>query len=245
VSAVLASTGPSAYWYLTRSSGSVALILLTLTVVLGVVDVRRWSTDMWPRFVVDSLHRNVSLLALAFLGLHILTAVLDSFAPISLIDAVVPFTGSYRPLWLGLGALSFDLMLAVIVTSLLRRRIGHSTWRAVHWLSYASWPIALLHSLGTGSDVKSTWMLAIGIGCLVAVIAAVLVRIAAGWPGQIARRGAALGGAAIFTLGLILWLPSGPLGKEWARRSGTPSSLLGHTSSKQSSSGSSSSEAGR
>lgn len=236
MSTTIAAAGPSAYWYLTRSSGAVALVLLTLTLVLGVVDVRRWSTETWPRFVVDSLHRNVSLLALAFLGLHILTAVLDSFAPISLINAVVPFTGSYRPFWLGLGALSFDLMLAVIITSLLRRRMGHATWRAVHWLAYASWPIALLHGFGTGSDVKSTWMLAISIGCLVAAIAAVLVRIAAGWPDQLARRSAALGGAGIFTLGLILWLPSGPLGKEWARRSGTPSSLLGHSSSHSSAS---------
>lgn len=246
MSASLASTGPSAYWYLTRSSGAVALILLTFALALGVVDVRRWSTETWPRFVVDSLHRNVSLLALAFLGLHILTAVLDSFAPISLINAVVPFTGSYRPFWLGLGALSFDLMLAVILTSLLRRRMGHSTWRAVHWLSYASWPIALLHGLGTGSDVKSNWMLALSVGCLIVVLAAISVRVAAGWPDRLARRGAALSGAAIFTLGLILWLPSGPLGKEWARRSGTPSSLLG-SSSKQSSSvsGSRSEEASR
>jgi methionine sulfoxide reductase heme-binding subunit len=229
-------TGPSAYWYLTRSSGAVSLVLLTLALALGVIDVRRWSTETWPRFVVDSLHRNVSLLALAFLGLHILTAVLDSFAPIALIDAVIPFTGSYRPFWLGLGALSFDLMLAVIITSLLRRRMGHATWRATHWLAYASWPIALLHGFGTGSDVKSTWLLALSIGCLVAAIAAVLVRIAAGWPDQLARRGAALGGTAIFMLGLILWLPSGPLGKEWARRSGTPSALLGHSTSHSSSS---------
>jgi methionine sulfoxide reductase heme-binding subunit len=236
VSTAIAAAGPSAYWYLTRSSGAVALLLLTLALVLGVVDVRRWSTEMWPRFVVDSLHRNVSLLALAFLALHILTAVLDSFAPISLIDSVIPFTGSYRPFWLGLGALSFDLMLAVILTSLLRRRIGHATWHATHWLSYASWPIALLHGFGTGSDVKSTWMMALSIACLLAVTAAVLVRIAAGWPDQLARRGAALGGAGIFTLGLMLWLPSGPLGKEWARRSGTPSALLGHSTSRSSSS---------
>jgi sulfoxide reductase heme-binding subunit YedZ len=236
MSTAIAASGPSAYWYLTRSSGAVALVLLTLALVLGVIDVGRWSTESWPRFVVDSLHRNASLLALAFLCLHILTAVLDSFAPISLVNAVIPFTGSYRPFWLGLGALSFDLMLAVIITSLLRRRMGHATWRAIHWLAYASWPIALLHGLGTGSDVKSTWLLALSIGCLVAAVGAVLVRIAAGWPDQLARRGAALGGASIFTLGLLLWLPSGPLGKEWARRSGTPSVLLGHSSGQSSSS---------
>lgn len=228
MSPLIAAAGPSAYWYLTRSTGAVALLLLTLALVLGVIDVRRWSSERWPRFVVDSLHRNVSLLALAFLSIHILTAALDSFAPISLVNAVIPFTGSYRPLWLGLGALSFDLIIAVILTSLLRRRMGHASWRAIHWLTYASWPMALLHGLGTGSDVKSAWMLALSIGCLIAVIAAVLVRVAAGWPDQLARRGAALGGAGIFTLGLLLWLPGGPLGKEWARRSGTPPALLGH-----------------
>ncbi|MGA9876383.1 MAG: ferric reductase-like transmembrane domain-containing protein [Solirubrobacteraceae bacterium] len=236
MSTAIATDGPSAYWYLTRSTGAVALVLFTLALVLGVVDVRRWSSERWPRFVVDSLHRNVSLLALAFLVLHILTAVLDSFAPISLANAVIPFTGSYRPFWLGLGALSFDLTVAVIVTSVLRRRLGHSTWRAIHWLAYASWPIALLHGLGTGSDVKSTWLLALSIACLVMVIVAVLVRVAAGWPDQLAWRGAVLGAAGAFTLGLLLWLPGGPLGKEWARRSGTPPALLGQSTSHASSS---------
>jgi sulfoxide reductase heme-binding subunit YedZ len=241
VDMTLATAGPSAYWYLTRSSGAVALILLTLALVLGVVDLRRWSSPTWPRFVVDSLHRSVSLLALAFLALHILTAVLDTFAPISLVNAVVPFTGSYRPFWLGLGALAFDLMLAVILTSLLRRQLGHSAWRATHWLAYASWPVALLHGLGTGSDVKSMWMLALSIGCLVAVLAAVLTRVAAGWPEHLGVRGAAIATACVFTLGLMLWLPGGPLGKEWARRSGTPTSLLSHATS-HASSGSTSSD---
>jgi len=236
VNAMVAAAGPSAYWYLTRSSGAVALVLLTLALVLGVVDIRRWSTPSWPRFIVDSLHRTASLLALAFLGLHILTSVLDSFAPISLIDAIIPFAGSYRPFWLGLGALASDLMLAVIVTSLLRRHMGHAAWRRTHWLAYASWPIALLHGFGTGSDAKGTWLLALSVGCLIAVIAAVLVRVADGWPHQLGRRAAALGGAGAFTLGLLLWLPSGPLGKEWARRSGTPASLLGHSSAGSSSS---------
>ena len=178
----LASSGPSAYWYLTRSTGSVALVLLTGAVVLGVIDVQRLSTPRWPRFLVDSLHRNVSLLAMVFLGLHILTSVLDSFASISLTDAVVPFAGSYRPFWLGLGALALDLLLAVTITSMLRQRVGFRSWRAVHWLSYASWPVALLHGLGTGSDVKSTWFLALSLACLAAVLVAALTRAIAAWP---------------------------------------------------------------
>jgi methionine sulfoxide reductase heme-binding subunit len=226
MSASLASAGPSLYWYLTRSTGAVALVLLTFAIALGVIDVERWSTPRWPRFVVDSLHRNVSLLAMVFLAIHILTSVLDSFAPISLTDAFIPFTGSYRPFWLGLGAVSFDLLLAVTLTSLLRRRMGFATWRAVHWLTYASWPVALLHGLGTGSDVKTGWLLALSIGCLAVVVAAVLARSLRGWPANLGRRGAALGGAGIFSLFLLLWLPGGPLGSEWARRSGTPASLL-------------------
>jgi predicted ferric reductase len=228
MSALPASVGPSLYWYLTRSTGAVALLLLTLALALGVVDVQRWSNPRWPRFVVDSLHRNASLLALAFLVAHIVTSVLDSFAPIGLVDAFIPFVGSYRPFWLGLGAVAFDLILAVILTSLLRQRMGYAGWRAVHWLTYASWPIALLHSFGTGSDVKSGWLLALSIGCVVVVAAAVLTRVAAGWPQNIGRRSAAIGGTGVFSLFLLLWLPSGPLGHEWPRRSGTPAALLPH-----------------
>ncbi len=224
----IAASGTSLYWYLTRSTGAVALLLLTFAIALGVADVKRWSTPRWPRFVVDSLHRNVSLLAFTFLVLHILTSVLDSFAPISLLDSVVPFAGSYRPFWLGLGAVSFDLILAVIATSLLRQRMGYGTWRAIHWLTYASWPIALLHGLGTGSDVKFTWLLALSVLCIAIVIAAVLARVVAGWPENLPVRGAALGGAGAFSLFLVLWLPQGPLGSEWARRSGTPTALLPH-----------------
>jgi sulfoxide reductase heme-binding subunit YedZ len=229
MSEVLASGGPSLYWYLTRSTGAVALLLLTLALALGVVDVQRWSSERWPRFVLDSLHRNVSLLALAFLVAHILTSVLDSFAPIGLLDAVVPFAGSYRPFWLGLGAVSFDLIIAVIVTSLLRQRLGYRTWRAVHWLTYASWPIALLHGFGTGSDVKGGWLLALSLACAALVAGAVIARVLAGWPQNSAGRSAAIGGAGAFSLFLALWLPSGPLGHDWARRSGTPAALLPHT----------------
>jgi hypothetical protein len=223
---VLGTVGPSVYWYLTRSTGVVSLLLLTATVILGVVDVNRWSNPRWPRFVVDSLHRSVSMLVLVFLGLHIITAALDSFAPIALIDAVLPFIGSYRPFWLGLGAVAFDLLLAIAITSLLRQRLGHRAWRITHWLAYACWPIALLHGLGTGSDVKSAWSLALTAICVVAVVIAVCARTLPGWPEHRRVRGGALALTAILPIGLVLWLPGGPLGHGWAHRSGTPVSLL-------------------
>jgi sulfoxide reductase heme-binding subunit YedZ len=214
------------YWYLTRASGAVALILLTLTIVIGVAAVGRAQSGRWPRFAVDTQHRSASLLAFVFLIVHIATAVLDRFAPISLPDAIVPFVGAYRPLWLGLGAAAFDLLLAVALTSLVRDRVGHRTWRAVHWLVYAAWPVAVVHGLGTGSDVQQGWMTVVYVACAAAVAAATLARIAVGWPQDMVWRLGGVGLLAGFALAVALWLPSGPLAPGWARRSGTPTQLL-------------------
>src|ERR1022692_17123 len=126
------SAGPSPFWYLTRATGTVTLILLTLSVALGVANVRRVHTTAMPRFVVDAIHRNASLLAVAFLAVHIATSLFDGFAPIALLDVIIPFRAAYRPLWLGFGAVAFDLLIAVAITSLLRRRLGFRAWRATH-----------------------------------------------------------------------------------------------------------------
>ncbi|MGZ4310038.1 MAG: ferric reductase-like transmembrane domain-containing protein, partial [Gaiellaceae bacterium] len=174
---VLAVSGPSAYWYLTRGSGVVALLLLTSGVVLGVLTSTRWAAPRWPRFVVSGLHRNLTLLALAFVFVHVLTTILDGYAPIGLRDAVIPFASRYRPLWLGFGALAFDLLIALTVTSLLRVRIGFRRWKALHWLAYVSWPVALLHALGTGSDARVGWMRLLAVASVLAVGAAVFVRL--------------------------------------------------------------------
>jgi sulfoxide reductase heme-binding subunit YedZ len=210
-----------ALWYFTRASGAASLVLLTATLVLGVVDVGRWTSPRFPRFLTDALHRSVSLLVVVFLVLHVLTAVLDSFAPVRLADAVVPFASAYRPVWLGLGAASFDLLLALVVTSLLRGRLGMRTWRVVHWAAYACWPLALVHGLGSGSDVRAGWLLWLSVGCAGAVALAVLAR-----AGTAEAAGAALawtfGALAVSALALAVWLPSGPLAPGWAHKSGTP-----------------------
>jgi len=224
---VAAAAGPSAYWYLTRGTGVVALLLLTASIVLGVSDSVRFAVSpRWPRFAIDSLHRDISLLVVVVLAAHIITSVLDTFAPIRLIDAVIPFVGTYRPLWLGLGALSFDLLAAVAITSLLRRRVGYRAWRAIHWLAYASWPVAVLHGLGTGSDTKLWWMLAITVGCVGAVLAAVLVRIARARTGEGSLRAPATALAIATPIGLGVFTLAGPLQAGWAHQAGTPSRLL-------------------
>jgi Ferric reductase like transmembrane component len=233
MTSALASAGPSTYWYLTRSTGAVALVLLTMSVVLGVLDVNRWNSPRWPRFVVDGVHRTASLLVVVFICLHVLTALLDSFAPIAVSDAVLPFLGIYRPFWLGLGALAFDVLLAIVVTSLLRQRIGHRAWRLTHWLAYASWPLALVHGLGTGSDIRSGWMLGLSAACLLAVMYAIGMRVSSGWPARPAVRGSAIATAACVPIALLAWLPGGPMASDWARRSGTPSALLARASSRR------------
>jgi methionine sulfoxide reductase heme-binding subunit len=225
----MASTlGPSAYWYLARSTGAVALVLLTVSVVLGILDTLRFSAaPRWPRFAVDAIHRQSSLLVIVFIVVHIITSVLDGFAPISLIDGVIPFHSPYRPLWLGLGVVSFDLLIALAVTSLLRRRIGYGWWRGIHWLAYASWPVAVLHGLGTGTDVKSVWMLGLTAVCVAAVLAALLIRISdAGRLTPGLRSGATLLAVGV-PLGMVVFALAGPLQKGWARRAGTPARLLG------------------
>jgi predicted ferric reductase len=165
-------------WYLTRGTGAASLVLLTLTLVLGVVNVRRWTPRGLQRFVVDDLHRTLGLIVVVLIAVHVATSVLSSFVSISVIDALVPFVGSYHPFWLGLGALSLDLLAALIVTSLLRARIGLRAWRAVHWAAYACWPIAVVHGIGMGTDA-SGWLLWLTLGCVALVGVAVAARVAA------------------------------------------------------------------
>jgi sulfoxide reductase heme-binding subunit YedZ len=170
----------SATWLLTRGSGAVSLLLLTATLALGIADVARWRTRTWPRFAIDALHRNLSLLAVAFVFVHVLTTLLDTFVSIGPLAAVLPFSNGYKTFWLGLGALAFDLLLALMITGALRRQIGVRIWRAVHWAAYACWPLALAHALGTGSDASQTWMLGLALGCTGVVAVALATRLALG-----------------------------------------------------------------
>ncbi len=224
---LLAAASSPVLWYVARASGAIALVLLTLSLVGGIVTSVRWSSERLPRFVTQLLHRNVSLLALVLIGIHIATIVIDGFAPIGWIDTVVPFRSGYRPFWLGLGAIAFDLVLALIVTSLLRHRIGQRTWRVVHWSAYACWPLVVLHGLGSGSDTKSGVMLVTTVACIVLVLVAIWWRLASGWPEHAGARLAGVAATLVAPLLLAAWLVDGPLASGWAARAGTPASLLG------------------
>ncbi|HEY2703353.1 MAG TPA: ferric reductase-like transmembrane domain-containing protein [Candidatus Dormibacteraeota bacterium] len=159
-------------WYTTRAAGVVSMVLLSGVIALGMLTRARAGGPRWPRFLTAALHRDLSLMALVFLALHIVTAVVDPYTHLGIVAATVPFGSSYRTLWLGLGVIAIDLMLAVAATSLLRSVIGHRAWRAIHWLAYGCWPVAVLHGLGTGTDAGSLWMSGITVVCVAGVLAA-------------------------------------------------------------------------
>jgi methionine sulfoxide reductase heme-binding subunit len=172
-------TQSTALWYASRATGVVCLVLLTVVVLLGILVNRQGRLPGLPRFAVTGLHRSISLLAVAFLALHVITAVADKYVTIQLIAAVVPFTSSYLPFQMGLGAVALDLIAALIVTSLIRARLGRRLWRGVHWLAYAAYPVAVAHSVVSAKDLRSGALLALTVGCVLGVCAAACYRLAA------------------------------------------------------------------
>jgi methionine sulfoxide reductase heme-binding subunit len=225
---ILAATAsnPTPFWYATRGSGYAALVLLSAVVVLGLLTSVRWQSPRWPRFLSQSLHRNLSLMVVVFVVIHIATSIIDPFAGLSVRDAVVPFGASYRPLWLGLGVVSFELLLAIIVTSLLRGFLGWRAWQIVHLLAYVSWPVAVLHGVGTGTDTKALWALFLVIVCVGAVALTLVWRLSVGWPRWAPARAVGIVASLASVIALTAWTASGPLQAGWAKAAGTPPNLL-------------------
>jgi methionine sulfoxide reductase heme-binding subunit len=217
-----AVSNPSPYWYATRGLGVSTLIVLTVTVVMGILSSTRWSGESTPGFVAVDLHRNFSLLAMFLLIAHIVTTVLDPFAHISVRDVLIPVGAAYRPLWLGLGVVAFWILVGLIGTSLLRQRVGLRLWRILHWAAYLAWPIALIHGLGTGSDARAPWMVSVVASCCAAVLLAVADRLRDGRLITLPIRGAAGIALVAFFAAALIWATNGPFKADWASRAGTP-----------------------
>lgn len=165
-------------WYLMRASGVVSLLLLTVVFVLGIATTTRIRTRSLPGFAALGLHRSISLLSVVFLLVHVATAVVDPYAVVSAASAFVPFVAGRSAFWVGLGALSLDLVAALIVTSLLRTRLSLKAWRGVHWAAYLAWPLAIAHSLGSGTDTGTLWLRALTGGSVALIAAALVARLA-------------------------------------------------------------------
>lgn len=183
-------------WFASRATGLVALPLLTTSLVLGIAGSARAASVGWPRFALAGLHRNISLMTVLFLAVHVSSSIIDPYAGIRWLDAVVPFVSGYHPFWLGLGAVALDLVLALIVTSLLRTRLSHRLWRTVHWAVYLCWPVAMVHGLGIGGkDTHLSWVISLNAACALVVLVALVWRFrSAAHPDSQARRAATVGG---------------------------------------------------
>ncbi len=164
-------------WYATRATGTVALLVLSASVVLGILTTTRARSGPLPRFAVGELHRRVSLVASVFLVLHVLSAVVDTYVPIGWWSLVAPFTAGYQRVWIGLGTVAFDLLIAVTLTSLARSRMSPRSWRLVHWVSYVAWPVAIVHTIETGTDLRFAYMQVLVGACIGAVLGAFLWRV--------------------------------------------------------------------
>ncbi len=166
-----------ALWALGRGTGLVALVLLTASICLGILTRSRQRWAGLPQYGLTAIHKTTSLTATGLIVVHVTTLLLDPQAQLRLVDAVVPFASSWRPLWLGLGTVAVDLLLLVVATSLMRKRIGQRAFRLVHWTTYLLWPVALTHALGTGTDAGTLWMDALAAPCVAAVVSMVWWRL--------------------------------------------------------------------
>ena len=170
------SDGP-VLWFLNRGTGMVLLVLLTLVTVLGIAARRSRAGTRVPGFVVPVLHRNLSVLALALMLVHAGSAIADEYVDIRWWQLVVPWRLSYLPWWLGLGTVACDLVLAVLISSALRNRLGHRGWHRVHLTSYAAWVAGTVHGIGIGTDTSSGAARATYLACAAAVAVAVAIRV--------------------------------------------------------------------
>jgi sulfoxide reductase heme-binding subunit YedZ len=193
-------------WYAARGAGILAYVVLSFVVVLGATMAGKKTFARWPKFAVEDVHRFAGLLVGTFVSIHIVTIAIDSYLPFSLTSLVVPLTSRYRPLWIALGVVAAELLLALAITNHYRRSISYRFWRNAHYVNFVVWTAATLHGLGSGTDRSSPWFLAlfgVATGAVVAAVGASLARrrlARPAWPVALALGAGAL--ALVFTLGL-------------------------------------------
>lgn len=208
-------------WDTARAGGLVSYVLLTTAVSLGLVLRNRWQSTRWPRLVTNELHGYVSLLALVFIAVHVLAVAIDPFTHFGLTAVLVPFASHYRPVWMSLGIVALYLLLAVWISSRLRRRIGHRLWRQIHVLAFGVYGAATLHGIGTGSDTRTIWAAAIYVVSVALVGSLLAVRLLAPAGRDAVRRPLVAGAAAAAVLAAAAWSLGGPFAPGWSARAGT------------------------
>jgi DMSO/TMAO reductase YedYZ heme-binding membrane subunit len=170
-------TSDPTIWFVARASGLVAYALLTASVLAGLILKSKPFGRRLRAITAMEIHRTLSFLGLAAIGLHATALVLDKAAHITLSDLFIPGVAAYRPVWTGLGVISAELMVALIVSFPLRKVFGFKTWRKLHWASYGTFALAATHGITAGTDTGKSWTDAIYIGSLSLVAAAIAWRV--------------------------------------------------------------------
>ena len=169
-------------WYAARAGGVVAYVLLSAGVALGLAMAGKMTLQRWPKFAIESVHRFVGILAGVFIAIHVVAVAIDAYLPFSLTSLLVPFTSKYRPVWIGLGIVAMELLVALAVTNHYRNtRLSYQTWRRIHYVNFVVWGAATLHGVGSGTDRSSPWLMAIYAVAVATVCGLVTWRVARRW----------------------------------------------------------------
>ena len=202
-------------WDSVRASGFTAYLLLSASVVLGLLLSLRWSSKRWPRLITNDMHNFVTLLAIAFGMVHGVLAWLDPFTRFHLAEVLVPLASHYRPLWMAFGIVALYLAMALVLSTWLRPWIGYKLWRALHVAAFLAFAFTTLHGLGTGSDTRTAWGATIYGVSILAVLSLTTWRLVrpAGKRARPRPALAALSSAAAVVLALWAW--SGPFKAGW------------------------------
>lgn len=151
-SSMFAANTTHTTWYITRAAGWIAYFLLWFSMVWGLaIPTKFFEKILSPTFAVD-FHEYLSLLSIGFIILHVSVLMIDQYLPFTLVQILIPFMATYRPLWVGLGVIGFYLSALVTITFYLRKKIGQKRFKSIHTLSLAAYLGVILHAFFSGSD---------------------------------------------------------------------------------------------
>lgn len=177
-----------ALWDLSRATGLIATWIFASSIVLGITARSGRSVPGLGRLGVTQLHRTLALTGVGLIAIHVTTLLFDPYAQLKLFDLIIPFGGTYRPFYLGLGTVSVDILIVVVVVALLRHRVGPRVFSLTHGAVYALFPIAVIHGLGIGTDAGTLWSEAIVFTAVGIVAVAIIWRLTQGFAERGIRR---------------------------------------------------------
>jgi len=164
------------WWLVSRASGVVALVLISLSVLLGLAMAAGALRRKGLKRNIARVHEHLAVTALIAVGVHGLSLLGDGWLRPGLREIAVPFAISYRPLFTGLGIIAGYLAVLVGPSFYLRRRLGSARWRKLHRLSLLVWFLAAIHTVGAGSDATRPWLRAIVVSPIVPMVYLLVLR---------------------------------------------------------------------